>query len=68
MITTTELQELKDMSARMAVILARVEAVAPVCRTCGHGKGGRCAVFDAEIPQDGLDATCDQWWWDDIPF
>lgn len=68
MITTVELDELKAMSQRMAVLLARVEAVEPICRTCGNGKGGFCSVYQMDIPADSMTATCEKWCWDDIPF
>lgn len=67
MILTEELQELKTMHKRMGELLARVESVAEVCRTCGHYKCGFCSEYQSDVPPDYA-GPCDKWFFDDIPF
>jgi hypothetical protein len=68
MITTAELDEMKAMQKRMAELLSRVESTRAICGNCGNNKAGTCVIYHMEIPADGMNATCEKWWFDDIPF
>ena len=63
--TLTELNIKKEALKNM---LDRLNAIETNCLQCDHFSNGRCAKYDAPVPQEFLAEGCDHWEWNGIPF
>lgn len=62
-------QQLNDRIAVLKKELAVLEGVKVECATCRHfARNGVCSLFNAEPPVDVINAGCESWVWDEIPF
>ena len=38
------------------------------CRGCIRYVGGKCLLYDSEVPEEFVAQGCDEWRYDDVPF
>lgn len=49
-------------------MLSRLNAITVACRTCQHFDGTRCGQFGEAPPADVIEAGCEGWEFDGVPF
>jgi hypothetical protein len=52
----------------LAAQLATLNAVTIHCRSCASWQEEHCTRFDAVPPPDVVQAGCEEWEWDRVPF
>lgn len=60
--------ELQATRTALRTVLARLDAIPVRCASCRWQEGVSCGKFDATPPPDVVQAGCEAWEHDQVPF